>query len=149
MRALSVLQPWASLIIHGTKNIENRTWVCPPAVIGQTIAIHTGLGFDHQARYALREHNLPVSDRDRLQASPAQHQFGVILGVAVVRGVVVDRTGNPWFEGPYGWVLSDVRPIEPFFVKGRQRLWFLTPAESEEVRRRLESARVALEAQKS
>lgn len=26
MKALSIKQPWASLIAHGIKNIENRTW---------------------------------------------------------------------------------------------------------------------------
>lgn len=26
MKALSIKQPWASLIAHGVKNIENRTW---------------------------------------------------------------------------------------------------------------------------
>ena len=26
MKALSIKQPWASLIAHGIKDIENRTW---------------------------------------------------------------------------------------------------------------------------
>jgi len=26
MKAISIKQPWASLIVHGIKNIENRTW---------------------------------------------------------------------------------------------------------------------------
>lgn len=29
MKAISIKQPWASLIAHGIKNIENRTWKCP------------------------------------------------------------------------------------------------------------------------
>lgn len=26
MKALTIKQPWASLIVHGIKDIENRTW---------------------------------------------------------------------------------------------------------------------------
>lgn len=29
MKAISIKQPWASLIAHGIKDIENRTWRCP------------------------------------------------------------------------------------------------------------------------
>ena len=37
MRALSIKQPWASLIVHHGKDIENRTW---PTKIRGRIAIH-------------------------------------------------------------------------------------------------------------
>ena len=26
MKAITIKQPWASLIVHGIKDIENRTW---------------------------------------------------------------------------------------------------------------------------
>jgi len=29
MKAITIKQPWASLIVHGIKDIENRTWSCP------------------------------------------------------------------------------------------------------------------------
>ena len=40
MKAISIKQPWASLIAHGIKDIENRTWKCPQKYIGQKILIH-------------------------------------------------------------------------------------------------------------
>ena len=40
MKAISIKQPWASLIAHGIKDIENRTWKCPQKYIGQRILIH-------------------------------------------------------------------------------------------------------------
>lgn len=43
MKAISVKQPWASLIVHGIKDIENRTWVCPKKYIGQRVLIHASL----------------------------------------------------------------------------------------------------------
>lgn len=42
MKALTVWQPWASLIAIGAKPYEFRTWRPPPAIIGQRIAIHAG-----------------------------------------------------------------------------------------------------------
>ena len=42
MRALTIRQPWASLIAHGVKHIETRTRPAPKAMIGQHFAIHAG-----------------------------------------------------------------------------------------------------------
>lgn len=42
MRALTIRQPWATLIALGVKTIETRSWRAPQALIGQTIAIHAG-----------------------------------------------------------------------------------------------------------
>ena len=57
MKALSVKQPWASLIVEpdlnnigfGIKPIENRTWPCPKQYIGQRVLIHAGLSIDKNA----------------------------------------------------------------------------------------------------
>ena len=38
MKVLSIQQPWATLICHGIKNIENRSW--KPQVIPKKILIH-------------------------------------------------------------------------------------------------------------
>lgn len=42
MRALTIRQPWATLIALGVKTIETRSWRAPRSLIGQTIAIHAG-----------------------------------------------------------------------------------------------------------
>ena len=42
MKALTLHQPWASLIAHGVKTIETRSWAPPARVIGERIAIHAG-----------------------------------------------------------------------------------------------------------
>ena len=42
MKALTIRQPWASLVTLGVKTIETRSWPAPKASIGQTIAIHAG-----------------------------------------------------------------------------------------------------------
>lgn len=40
MKTISIKQPWASLIAHGIKDIENRTWKCSQKYIGQRVLIH-------------------------------------------------------------------------------------------------------------
>lgn len=40
MKAITLWQPWATLIAIGAKTIETRSWPAPPALYGQRIAIH-------------------------------------------------------------------------------------------------------------
>lgn len=42
MYALTVWQPWASLIAEGHKPFEFRGWAAPERVVGERIAIHAG-----------------------------------------------------------------------------------------------------------
>lgn len=43
MKALTVWQPWATLIAIGAKPYEFRGWKPPKSVVGQRIAIHAGM----------------------------------------------------------------------------------------------------------
>lgn len=49
MKAISLWQPWASLIACGAKPYETRDWAPPRALIGQTIAIHAAKKIDKGA----------------------------------------------------------------------------------------------------
>lgn len=40
MKVITIRQPWAYLIVHGIKDIENRTWPCPKKYIRQRVLIH-------------------------------------------------------------------------------------------------------------
>lgn len=42
MKALTIWQPWATLIMAGAKPWEWRGWRAPSAVVGQRIVIHAG-----------------------------------------------------------------------------------------------------------
>ena len=46
MKAISLWQPWASLIACGAKPYETRHWAPPRELIGQTIAIHAAKKID-------------------------------------------------------------------------------------------------------
>lgn len=43
MKAISIKQPYASLIVEGIKDVENRTWKCPEKYMGKRILIHAGV----------------------------------------------------------------------------------------------------------
>jgi hypothetical protein len=49
MKAISLWQPWASLIACGAKPFETRHWSPPRELIGQTIAIHAAKKIDREA----------------------------------------------------------------------------------------------------
>lgn len=46
MKAFTIWQPWASLIIAGAKPYEFRGWRAPRSLIGQRIVIHAGKTLD-------------------------------------------------------------------------------------------------------
>ena len=49
MKAISLWQPWASLIACGAKPYETRSWAPPSTLIGTTIAIHAAKRVDKDA----------------------------------------------------------------------------------------------------
>lgn len=49
MKAISLWQPWASLIACGAKPFETRSWAPPRELIGQPIAIHAAKKIDKGA----------------------------------------------------------------------------------------------------
>lgn len=55
MRAISLYQPYASLIACGAKPYETRSWAPPRALIGQTIAIHAAKKIDPGAAELAQE----------------------------------------------------------------------------------------------
>jgi hypothetical protein len=43
MKAVTLWQPWASLVAIGAKPYEFRKWAAPKAIVGQRIAIYAGM----------------------------------------------------------------------------------------------------------
>lgn len=126
MKALTLWQPWAWWVASGQKAIENRPWKPPVGAIGTVIAIHAGVVYDSDAEVFAKEKKIEVN----LDGS---RQHGAVLGVARIAGYVDEAQlqphaalTSPWFIGPYGWLLEDVRAIAtPVRVKGALGLWTL------------------------
>ncbi len=112
LKALSIRQPWAWLIVHGTKRFENRDWKPRnPAMAwvgpGQKILIHAGKGMTHD-EYAAA-HSMA---EERGLALPGFHelQCGGILGVAEVVRWHWERPEMDWAFGT-GIELTKVKPV--------------------------------------
>ena len=127
MQALTLIQPWGWAIMH-SKDVENRTWAPPASMVGQRIAIHAGKRYD-------REGELFVAKQLGLERLPEAAHWQGVIGTAVIdRAIDEDFVADPlmdspWFSGPWGWVLRDVRELErPIACKGMLGLWRLPAA---------------------
>lgn len=109
MKALSIRQPWAWLIVNGHKPVENRTW--PTAHRGDTL-IHAGKLFDAEGLASVLAAFPHL--RDTL---PQQYDLGGIVGHVQVLGCVQSHP-SAWFTGPYGFVLYAPRPVPFVPTKG-------------------------------
>jgi len=122
MKALSIRQPWAWLIIHAGKDIENRSWngaypaymeACCMARDGARILIHAGKGMTRDEYEEALDTCHMVSRTHPFPAGVMLPAFGDlprggIVGSARIARVVSNHT-SPWFFGPLGLVLADVR----------------------------------------
>lgn len=133
MRALTVRQPWAWAIMHGGKDVENRSRNIAGSYRGP-VAITAGLAFDPDgqcevARLTETTGPWPYDGFD----------FGAVLGVVILGDVhrsfdcweldSPKRTRcSPWAidDSPWHLILANPRPLpKPIPVKGRLGLWTL------------------------
>ena len=119
MKAISIKQPWASLIVNGYKDIENRSWRT-----------------SYRGKILIHASSKPViggmSNLNKLQynAIPADCSFNSSLYSAIIGSVeIVDCVKNDpsvWAEkGVWNWKLKNPvlfkNPI--LHVKGKLNLW--------------------------
>jgi hypothetical protein len=114
--ALSIRQPWAWLIVHGFKDVENREW---PTNFRGRVLIHAGKAmprsyYDEQvgalARHGLLPAGFPIYD---------ELARGGIVGEARIVDCVQGHP-SPWYiDGQHAFVLRDARPLPFYPVNGR------------------------------
>lgn len=103
MKALSIKQPWAYLIVHKGKDIENRKWNTK----------HRGKFLIHASKQVDKE----AMKRYR-HLLPKELEVGGIVGEAELVNVV-SHSSSEWFQGPIGFVLDNARPLPFRAVKGQ------------------------------
>ncbi len=122
MRAITICQPYAELIIAGKKRVENRTW--PKCGLDYIVICSNGPLLIHAGKS--REW------LDTWHTLPDRMDFGAIIGMVELAGIVHrDSTLAPkWFEyhehveGPVCWILKNPRRfVEPIPYRGQQRIW--------------------------
>lgn len=145
MIAISVKQPWASLIVHGIKDIENRTWVCPQKYIGHRVLIHASLKganfWDSPEAGRVDEFLREIS---KSGTDWSNYPNGAIIGSVVFTDCVINHQSvwaekthmaklgehelpsclYPPYKPIYNWVASDPILFDiPIPAKGKLSFW--------------------------
>ena len=119
MRALSIRQPWANAIVYHGKDVENRTWATN---YRGPVLIHAGKTWGREEKEALAFLEKIIFGK-RLGDMQCP-RLGGIIGQADIVDCVTNMD-SPWFGGPYGFVLANVKPRP--FRPCRGALGFFTP----------------------
>jgi hypothetical protein len=128
MKAITISQPFASLIASGEKWVENRHW---STNYRGPLAIHAGKGLQYLTKGELAEYDTSkVIAIAQLQTCLQITEIRD-MGRSALKGAIVAGSSVTWSqlndhqhtEGPYCWVLGDIRRIEPIAATGKQGLW--------------------------
>lgn len=123
--ALSIRQPWAWLIVHGHKDIENRDWSTP--FRGQLL-VHAGLTmtrayYDQIIEELGNASMLPAGGLPSYEDLPR----GGLVGWTRITDCVEHSTSKWKQDSSFGFVLRDSRPMP--FVPWKGRLQFFNVPE--------------------
>ncbi|WP_313671985.1 ASCH domain-containing protein [Sphingobacterium multivorum] len=144
MKALSIKQPWASLIAHGIKDIENRTWATKHR---GTIYIHASgkPSFNNLTLNLTHDQidQMVLGDFCQLDSRSIAYPKSAIIGTVDIVDCVINHR-SIWAEATetsaghaidhivYNWVLANPvlfdKPI--LNVKGKLSLWEFDGKES-------------------
>jgi len=135
VKALTLTQPWASLVVLGVKRVETRSW--RPRIIAETrIAVHAAKGWTAYDRELAADLHL----RGVLPVPPDSLPRGAVIGEVTVTGCqptqeAVWKLAALEFElGDYSslrwaWHLRDPAAYpEPVPARGSLGLWEWEPA---------------------
>jgi hypothetical protein len=151
MKALTLTQPWATLVAIGAKRIETRSW---STNYRGPLAIHAAKGFPKWAREfttdpvcyeAVRYHRAPTErdqrPADLLAAYPLGYMLATTRLVNVLPTEVIDCENNAfgvsleplsaqerafgdYSPGRFAWLFEDVRELKaPVLATGALGLW--------------------------
>lgn len=125
IRILSVRQPWAYLITAGIKTIENRIWA---TTYRGPVLIYA----------AQRPAETPIHQIERKFriVVPRDLRRGGVVGIAGIADVLTS-SGDPIFEGPYGFVLVGAHMLPFMPCAGALGLRVAPPSLVERVEQRI------------
>lgn len=143
MKTLTVKQPWASLIVEGIKDIENRTWKCPEKYIGQRVLIHAGIDqkldkMPLDGVFSKGQLNKLMERYTEYELCKRSNQFGSIIGSVEIIGCKINHPSiwaekceplykfgtNRIIEATYNWILANpIKFPEPIPCKGKLSFW--------------------------
>lgn len=120
LRALSLLQPWASVLLQD-KDVENRPRPLPPALLGVPIVVHASARRDEREWLAYRrlvfEQGLPAP------VPSGGYPYGALIGLVRFSRCATHHD-SPWFFGPYGYVKAQAVALPtPIPCRGMLGFW--------------------------
>ena len=130
MKALTIKQPWAGLIISGMKNIENRTWKTD---YRGKLLIHASSTYSKKKRAETEDfisrNILTKEEEKKLNNDDGTIQYscckyGMIIGEVELIDCVKGHSSNWAEKDVWNWVLAN--PIiydEPIPAAGKLKLW--------------------------
>lgn len=125
MKALTLKQPWAWLLIHGGKDIENRDW---PTGFRGRVAVHTS-SKPYLQEYEAAQVLIHVENIKLPHPLPEHKEllYGAIIGTVEIVDCV-EWSASPWFYGDYGFVVRDPIALpEPIPCRGLLKFWEIPP----------------------
>lgn len=148
MWALTLRQPWAWMVVHGRKDLENRSWVNKIVFelihFQKELAIHAGFGMT-RLEYVEAVGFAKQEDPELRVPRAEELQFGQVIGtVRIAELVPKEHYGPPgrkdhvrWhLPGQWGWKLADRRALPfPIAMGGKQGFWKLEDSLIENARR--------------
>ncbi len=129
MKAITIWQPWASLIAMGHKTIETRTHDRFKSLVSQRIAIHAGRKYDARAYWTIIK-GRPLFPRlwELLRENMERPQGCVVCTAFVAAARRLTEADSKAAlcpaDGLFGLVLTDIEPVDPpIKARGRQGIW--------------------------
>lgn len=115
MKVITIKQPWAWLILHGFKDMENRTWYTRHR---GPLAIHASARLEQAQFDAARDIAEPLGIE-----IPDEIETGAILGTVELTKCVTNYQ-SPWAFGPYHFILKNPELLaKPIPARGQLWIW--------------------------
>ncbi len=124
MKAISIRQPWAWLILNGLKDIENRAWYTD---YRGTVFIHAPSQFDTAITEAFVRQRLTDSEWSLFMrcCNAGLETNGIIGKVTLIDCLEPGEfNGSPWRDpSRHGWVFANPKPLPFLRCRGQLGLW--------------------------
>jgi activating signal cointegrator 1 len=129
MKAISIQQPWATLIAHGVKKFETRGWRIKDSMLGERIAIHAGKstagikqfknysdGLMRAATAGLQLDDLPLG------AVIATARIAYVMQTDGAHAEIIsgqEKVIGDWSANRYAWRFTEVVQVKPYPCRGK------------------------------
>ncbi len=129
VKAISLWEPWASLMRCGAKSIETRSWSTPYR--GPLLICAAKRKMRPEEQWFLRDLRIRFGDEPTIQllGDPLYGQAVCLVDLYTCRKTEtfaisdLERVCGDFGPGRFGWMTRNLRTFEPFGIRGAQGLF--------------------------